>query len=67
MASTNRRPHEAVFQNPLTPPMRVCSILTSLLGLPARAARYRISNIRDLFGHQVDVNQTKNAPLARFP
>jgi len=29
--------------------------------------KYRISNIRDLFGHQTDVNQTKNAPLARFP
>jgi phenylalanyl-tRNA synthetase alpha chain len=29
--------------------------------------KYRISNIRDLFGHQVDVNQTMDAPLARFP
>mmetsp|Transcript_43373 Transcript_43373/g.87740 ORF Transcript_43373/g.87740 Transcript_43373/m.87740 type:complete len:512 (-) Transcript_43373:234-1769(-) len=29
--------------------------------------KYRISNIRDLFGHQVDVNQTKRAPIARFP
>lgn len=29
--------------------------------------KYRISNIRDLFGHQVDVNRTKHAPLARFP
>jgi phenylalanyl-tRNA synthetase alpha chain len=29
--------------------------------------KYRIGNIRDLFGHQVDLNQTKAAPLARFP
>ena len=29
--------------------------------------KYGMSNIRDLFGHQVDVHQTRNAPLARFP
>jgi phenylalanyl-tRNA synthetase alpha chain len=29
--------------------------------------KYGMHNIRDLFGHQVDVQQTRNAPLARFP
>jgi phenylalanyl-tRNA synthetase alpha chain len=28
--------------------------------------KYRISNIRDLFGHKVDLNQTRTAPVARF-
>lgn len=29
--------------------------------------KYGINNIRDLFGHKVDISRTKNAPLARFP
>mmetsp|Transcript_5002 Transcript_5002/g.7591 ORF Transcript_5002/g.7591 Transcript_5002/m.7591 type:complete len:562 (-) Transcript_5002:285-1970(-) len=29
--------------------------------------KYRISNIRDLFGHKVDLGQTRMAPICRFP
>ena len=29
--------------------------------------KYRIKNIRDLFGHKTDMARTKNAPMARFP
>mmetsp|Transcript_105456 Transcript_105456/g.304527 ORF Transcript_105456/g.304527 Transcript_105456/m.304527 type:complete len:167 (-) Transcript_105456:1569-2069(-) len=29
--------------------------------------KYRIRNIRDLFGHKVDLNMMKESPLARFP
>lgn len=29
--------------------------------------KYKISNIRDLFGHKVDIGKTRTAPLARFP
>ena len=29
--------------------------------------KYRIKNIRDLFGHKVDLNMMKESPLARFP
>jgi len=29
--------------------------------------KYRIQNIRDLFGHKTDMARTKNAPMARFP
>lgn len=28
--------------------------------------KYRINNIRDLFGHKADLNKQKNAPIARF-
>lgn len=28
--------------------------------------KYRIKNIRDLFGHKVDINRTRTAPVCRF-
>ena len=28
--------------------------------------KYKINNIRDLFGHKADVLQQRNAPIARF-
>ena len=28
--------------------------------------KYRIDNIRNLFGHKVDLAMTKNAPICRF-
>ena len=28
--------------------------------------KYRIDNIRNLFGHKVDMGMTKNAPICRF-
>eukprot|EP01042_Synura_sphagnicola_P016525 gene16525-20902_t len=28
--------------------------------------KYRIENIRDLFGHKADLNKQRNAPIARF-
>ena len=28
--------------------------------------KYRIENIRDLFGHKADISKQKNAPIARF-
>ncbi|CAM9965960.1 unnamed protein product, partial [Choristocarpus tenellus] len=28
--------------------------------------KYRISNIRELFGHKADLNRTKQAPICRF-
>lgn len=28
--------------------------------------KYRIENIRDLFGHKADIPRQKNAPIARF-
>ena len=29
--------------------------------------KYGIDKIKDLFGHEVDVQQLRNAPIARFP
>jgi hypothetical protein len=31
-----------------------------------RWCRYRIDNIRDLFGHKVDLEGTKRAPISRY-
>merc|ERR1719296_709877 len=39
------------------------------MGLPLERPtmiKYRIDNIRNLFGHKVDLGMTKNAPICRF-